>query len=47
MRNSNDPETSRMAERVGALCIGERVYTSCDLVGASANSRSSTVFVLA
>ncbi|CAM5690061.1 hypothetical protein [Streptomyces coeruleorubidus] len=32
MRNSNDPETSRMAERVGALCIGERVYTNCDLV---------------
>ncbi|GAP51486.1 hypothetical protein [Streptomyces azureus] len=32
MRNSNDPETSRMAEQLSALCIGERVYTNCDLV---------------
>ncbi|MBR8641089.1 hypothetical protein KEF29_21610 [Streptomyces tuirus] len=34
MRNSGDPETSRMAERLGALCVGERVYTNCDLVDA-------------
>ncbi|MFJ3444492.1 hypothetical protein ACIPM2_25340 [Streptomyces sp. NPDC086081] len=34
MRNSDDPETSRMAEQVGALCIGDRVYTNCDLVDA-------------
>jgi hypothetical protein len=32
MRNSDDPETTRMAERLGALCVGERVYTNCDLV---------------
>jgi hypothetical protein len=32
MRNSEDPETSRMAEHLAALCIGERVYTNCDLV---------------
>ncbi|MFH8660271.1 hypothetical protein [Streptomyces afghaniensis] len=32
MRNSEDPETSRLAEQLGALCIGERVYTNCDLV---------------
>ncbi|MEU0190387.1 hypothetical protein ABZ250_11090 [Streptomyces afghaniensis] len=32
MRNSEDPETGRMAEHLGALCIGERVYTNCDLL---------------
>ena len=32
MRNSNDPETSRMAERLDELCIGERGFTNCDLV---------------
>ncbi|MDG9710100.1 hypothetical protein [Streptomyces sp. DH10] len=32
MRNSNDPETGRMAEQLGELCIGERKYTNCDLV---------------
>ncbi|MFC9679754.1 hypothetical protein [Streptomyces sp. NPDC056948] len=35
MRNSDDPETSRMAEQLGALCIGDRVYTNCDLLDAS------------
>ncbi len=35
MRNSEDPETGRMAEHLGALCIGERVYTNCDLLDAS------------
>ncbi|WP_328415062.1 hypothetical protein OG542_30790 [Streptomyces violaceus] len=35
MRNSEDPETGRMAERLGALCVGERVYTNCDLLDAS------------
>ncbi|MFB7932368.1 MULTISPECIES: hypothetical protein [Streptomyces] len=35
MRNSDDPETGRMAEKLGALCIGERVYTNCDLLDAS------------
>ncbi|MER8221710.1 hypothetical protein ABTZ58_14190 [Streptomyces sp. NPDC094143] len=32
MRNSEDPETGRMAERLGALCIGDRVYTNCDVL---------------
>ncbi|MFE6198531.1 hypothetical protein [Streptomyces sp. NPDC057838] len=32
MRNSDDPEIGRLAERVGALCIGDRVYTDCDLL---------------
>ncbi|MFH9888250.1 hypothetical protein [Streptomyces luteogriseus] len=32
MRNSDDPETSRMAERLNALSIGERVYTNCDVL---------------
>ncbi|MFJ5994519.1 hypothetical protein [Streptomyces sp. NPDC092370] len=31
MRNSDDPETSAMAQRLNALSIGERVYTDCDL----------------
>ncbi|AXE85116.1 hypothetical protein [Streptomyces sp. Go-475] len=34
MRNSDDPETSRLAEQLGALCLGERVYTNCDLLDA-------------
>ncbi|NEB01494.1 hypothetical protein [Streptomyces sp. SID13726] len=32
MRNSDDPETSRMAEQLGSLCIGERVYTNYDVL---------------
>jgi hypothetical protein len=32
MRNSDDPETTRMAERLNALSIGERVYTNCDVL---------------
>ncbi|MCZ4512139.1 hypothetical protein O3Q52_29005 [Streptomyces sp. ActVer] len=31
MRNSDDPETAKLAEQLGALCIGERVYTNCDV----------------
>jgi hypothetical protein len=34
MRNSDDPETSRMAERLDALSLDERVFTNCDLVDA-------------
>ncbi len=32
MRNSDDPETSRMAERLDALSTGERVFTNCDVL---------------
>ncbi|MEV4785283.1 hypothetical protein AB0K53_07545 [Streptomyces tuirus] len=32
MRNSDDPETTRLAERLNALSIGERVYTNCDVL---------------
>ncbi|MFD3837127.1 MULTISPECIES: hypothetical protein [unclassified Streptomyces] len=32
MRNSDDPETSELAERLAALCIGERVYTNLDVL---------------
>ncbi|WP_432156580.1 MULTISPECIES: hypothetical protein [unclassified Streptomyces] len=32
MRNSDDPETSELAEQLGALCIGDRVYTNCDVL---------------
>ncbi|MFJ9003329.1 hypothetical protein [Streptomyces canus] len=32
MRNSDDPETSKLAEQLGALSIGERVYTNCDVL---------------
>ncbi|MFI2433816.1 hypothetical protein [Streptomyces sp. NPDC018693] len=32
MRNSDDPETAELAEQLGALGIGERVYTNCDLL---------------
>ncbi|MFF1307423.1 hypothetical protein [Streptomyces sp. NPDC058307] len=32
MRNSDDPETTKLAEQVGALSIGERVYTNCDVL---------------
>ena len=34
MGNSDDPETSRMAERLDALSLDERVFTNCDLVDA-------------
>ncbi|GLP68424.1 MULTISPECIES: hypothetical protein [unclassified Streptomyces] len=32
MRNSDDPETSKLAEQLGALSIGERVYINCDVL---------------
>jgi len=32
MSNSDDPETSKLAEQLGALSIGERVYTNCDVL---------------
>ncbi|MGW0612049.1 hypothetical protein [Streptomyces sp. NPDC002788] len=32
MRNSDDPETSRMAQRLDTLSNGERVFTNCDVV---------------
>jgi hypothetical protein len=32
MRNSGDPETGKLAEQLGALTIGERVYTNCDVL---------------
>jgi len=32
MRNSDDPETGKLAEQLGALTIGERVYTNCDVL---------------
>ncbi|MFJ8052449.1 hypothetical protein [Streptomyces luteogriseus] len=32
MRNSDDPETTRLAERLNALSVGERVYTNCDVL---------------
>jgi hypothetical protein len=32
MRNSDDPETSKLAEQLGALSTGERVYTNCDVL---------------
>ncbi|MFE5757091.1 hypothetical protein ACFQ7I_25840 [Streptomyces massasporeus] len=32
MRNSDDPETTKLAERLNALSIGERVYTNCDVL---------------
>lgn len=34
MRNSDDPETGQLAERLGALCIGDRVYTNYDVLEA-------------
>ncbi|MFD8234412.1 hypothetical protein ACFV20_21360 [Streptomyces sp. NPDC059696] len=34
MRNSDDPETSAMAQRLDALSTGERVYTNCDVLDA-------------
>ncbi|MGW0335074.1 hypothetical protein ACWD0J_24940 [Streptomyces sp. NPDC003011] len=34
MRNSADPETTQLAERLGELSVGERVYTNCDLLRA-------------
>ncbi|MBQ1087661.1 hypothetical protein [Streptomyces sp. B93] len=35
MRNSDDPETSKLAQRLGALCSREPRYTDCDLLDAS------------
>ncbi|WP_328746449.1 hypothetical protein OHT57_12820 [Streptomyces sp. NBC_00285] len=32
MRNSDAPETGELAERLGALCIGDRVYTNYDVL---------------
>jgi hypothetical protein len=32
MRNIGDPETGKLAEQLGALTIGERVYTNCDVL---------------
>jgi hypothetical protein len=32
MHNSGDPETGKLAEQLGALTIGERVYTNCDVL---------------
>ncbi|MFJ4199248.1 hypothetical protein ACIP2Y_06365 [Streptomyces sviceus] len=32
MRNSDDPETSKLAEQLGALSVGEHVYTNCDVL---------------
>lgn len=32
MRNSDDPETSKLAEQLGELSIGERVYINCDVL---------------
>ncbi|MFD3308297.1 hypothetical protein [Streptomyces sp. NPDC058656] len=31
MSNSDAPETAKLAEQLGALCVGERVYTNCDV----------------
>lgn len=31
MRNSNDPETSRMAEQLAALCTRPPSFTNCDV----------------
>ncbi|MDL2076846.1 hypothetical protein QNN03_10395 [Streptomyces sp. GXMU-J15] len=35
MRNSADPDTSKMAEQMGALCTREPRYVNCDLVESS------------
>ncbi|GLW47996.1 hypothetical protein Stsp02_36580 [Streptomyces sp. NBRC 14336] len=35
MRNSEDPDTSKMAERMGALCTREPRYVNCDLLDSS------------
>lgn len=35
MSNSDDPETGKLAEQLGALCIGERVYTNLDVLESS------------
>ncbi|WP_328783543.1 hypothetical protein OIE52_14130 [Streptomyces canus] len=32
MRNSEDPETGKLAEQLAALSVGERVYTNCDVL---------------
>ncbi|MET7699071.1 MULTISPECIES: DUF1330 domain-containing protein [unclassified Streptomyces] len=31
MRNSNDPETSKMAQQIAALCTRPPSFTDCDL----------------
>jgi quinol monooxygenase YgiN len=31
MRNSNDPETTRMAERLAAMCTRPPSFTDCDV----------------
>jgi hypothetical protein len=36
MRNSDDPETSKLAEQLAALSVGERVYTNCDVLESGA-----------
>ena len=32
MRNSDDPETTRMAERLNALASASASYTNCDVL---------------
>lgn len=32
MRNSNDPETTKMAERMAALCTRPPSFTDCDVL---------------
>jgi hypothetical protein len=32
MRNSNDPETTKMAEQMAALCTRPPSFTDCDVV---------------
>lgn len=34
MRNSENPETTKMAEQMGALCTREARYLNCDLLDA-------------
>ncbi|WAZ20979.1 hypothetical protein STRCI_002132 [Streptomyces cinnabarinus] len=35
MRNSEDPETTKMAEQLGALCSRAPRFTNCDLLDSS------------
>ncbi|CCK30895.1 hypothetical protein BN159_6516 [Streptomyces davaonensis JCM 4913] len=35
MRNSEDPETTKMAEQLGALCTREPRFVNCDLLDSS------------
>ena len=32
MRNSQDPETGKMAERMAALCTRPPLFTDCDVL---------------